>query len=87
MCIMNETKTMTTIYDTELFHELRANPEWETLWTTDETGHYPIPKVGIPTLRGGLDHISVTKKYVTFHDIGMNGRTHSFRIAPNPAEA
>ena len=46
MLFMKETKTMTTIYDTELFHELRANPEWETLWTTDASGHYPVPKCG-----------------------------------------
>jgi len=88
MLIMKETKTMTTIYDTELFHELRAKPEWETLWTTDASGHYPVPKCGwLPTLRGGLDHISSTNKYVTFHDIGVNGKCHSFRIAPLPEEA
>jgi hypothetical protein len=87
MLIMKETTTMTTIYDTKLFHELRATPEWETLWTTDASGHYPIPKCGwLPTIQG-LDHISSTKKYVTFHDIGVNGKCHSFRIAPNPQEA
>jgi hypothetical protein len=81
MLFMKETKTMTTIYDTELFHELRANPEWETLWTTDASGHYPIPKCGwLPDIHG-LDHISSTNKYVTFH-----GKCHSFRIAPNKGE-
>lgn len=79
---MNSTKTrtMTTIYNTQLFNELLSAPEWETLWTTDASGKYPETKIEIPTLLGGLDHITKTKKYVTFHDVGMNGKTHSFRI-------
>ncbi len=71
---------MQTLRDDKLFAELQANPEWETLWTVGEDGHSPITKIWIPTLMGGLDHITVTKKYVTFHDIGCNGRDHSFRI-------
>jgi hypothetical protein len=84
---ITETPTMTTILDTQLFIELRQKPEWETLWTTDASGHYSEPKTGwLPTLLGGLDHISVTKKYVTFHDIGMNGRSRSFRIGLEPSD-
>ena len=70
---------MTTLRNDKLFSELQASPQWETLWT-DRDGHYPTTKIWIPTLRGGLDRITVTKKYVTFHDIGCNGLGNSFRI-------
>jgi len=71
---------MTTLRSDKLFDELQRAPEWETLWTTDASGKYPVTKIWIPTLLGGLDRVTKTKKYVTFHDIGMNGKTHSFRI-------
>ena len=41
---------------------------------------YNLKNPNIPVLFGGLDHISKTKKYFTFHDIGCNGRDNSFRI-------
>ena len=70
---------MQTIYDHKLFEELKQNQGWETLWNNDQ------PKnPNIPVLTGGIDHISKSKKYFTFHDIGCNGRDHSFRIGDQP---
>lgn len=68
---------MITIRNTQLFHELHKTPTWATLWNDDNE-----TKVPIPTLRGGLDHITVTKKYVTFHDVGSNLGDNTFRIGP-----
>lgn len=71
---------MQSIYDHKLFEELKKSPEWQTLFTSD----YNFKNSNIPTLAGGLDHISKTKKYFTFHDIGCNGRDNSFRIGDQP---
>ena len=67
---------MKTIYDHELFQELVENPCWQTLFDAD----FCFKNPNIPILSGGIDHISKTKKYFTFHDIGCNGRDNSFRI-------
>lgn len=67
---------MKTIRDQQLFQELKKDLSWETLFDAD---FYP-KNPNIPTLWGGLDHISKTKKYFTFHDVGCNGRDNSFRI-------
>ena len=67
---------MKTLKDHKLFQELVENPCWETLFDAD----YNLKNPNIPVLFGGLDHISKTKKYFVFHDIGCNGRDNSFRI-------
>lgn len=67
---------MKTIYDHQLYAELEKEPAWKTLFYHD---FYP-KNPNIPILAGGLDHISKTKKYFVFHDIGCNGRDNSFRI-------
>ena len=67
---------MKTIYDHQLYAELKKDLSWETLFD----GDYCLKNPNIPALFGGLDHISKTKKYFTFHDIGCNGRDNSFRI-------
>ena len=67
---------MKTLKDHNLFQELVENPCWETLFDAD---FYP-KNPNIPVMFGGLDHISKTKKYFYFHDIGCNGRDNSFRI-------
>lgn len=67
---------MITIYDDKLYEELKKDPSWKTLFDAD---FYP-KNPSIPILCGGLDHISKTNKYFTFHDIGCNGRDNSFRI-------
>jgi hypothetical protein len=71
---------MITIKDSELFQELVENPCWRTLFDADFCPKNP----NIPVLAGGLDHISKTKKYFTFHDIGciVGGvlKDNSFRI-------
>jgi hypothetical protein len=67
---------MKTLKDHKLFQELVENPCWETLFDAD---FYP-KNPNIPVLFGGLDHISKTKKYFTFNDIGCNGMDNSFRI-------
>ena len=75
---------MYTIYDHQLYTELKEclsdgagnRKLWETLFDED----YYLKNPNIPVLFGGLDHISKTKKYFTFHDIGCNGRDNSFRI-------
>ena len=67
---------MKTIYDDKLYEELKKNFSWKTLFDADFCPKNP----NIPVLAGGLDHISKTKKYFTFHDIGCNGRDNSFRI-------
>jgi hypothetical protein len=68
---------MITIYDDKLYEELKKNFSWDTLFDDD----YNLKNPSIPILAGGLDHISKTKKYFTFHDIGCNGRDNSFRIS------
>lgn len=68
---------MKTIYDHQLYTELKKDFSWETLFVDDDS-YYKNPN--IPILCGGLDHISKTKKYFTFHDIGCNGMDNSFRI-------
>jgi hypothetical protein len=68
---------MITIYDNRLYADLEKNPDWKTLFGADFNPKNP----NIPVLAGGLDHISKTKKYFTFHDIGCNGRDNSFRIS------
>ncbi len=68
---------MKTIYDNRLYADLEKNPDWKTLFDAD---FYP-KNPNIPVLAGGLDHISKTKKYFYFHDIGCNGRDNSFRIS------
>lgn len=67
---------MKTIYDHQLYADLEKNPDWETLFDDD----YCLKNANIPILAGGLDHISKTKKFFVFHDIGCNGRDNSFRI-------
>ena len=67
---------MITIYDDKLFAELKKDFSWETLFDND----YNLKNVNIPIFFGGLDHMSKTNKYFTFHDIGCNGRDNSFRI-------
>ncbi len=67
---------MKTIYDNELYAELKKDLSWETLFDDD----YCLKNSNIPVLSGGLDHISKTKKFFVFHDIGCNGRDNSFRI-------
>ena len=67
---------MTTINDSKLYNELKKNPSWETLFDAS----YERKNPNIPVLFGGLDHISRTRKYFYFHDIGSNGRDNSFRI-------
>ena len=67
---------MKTIYDHQLYAELKKDLSWETLFDDD----YCLKNSNIPILSGGLDHISKTKKYFVFHDIGCNGRDNSFRI-------
>lgn len=72
---------MKTIYNHQLFEELKANPSWDTLFDNNK-----IKNNEIPILSGGLDKITQTKKYITFHDIGCNGHDNSFRIGDNPQE-
>jgi hypothetical protein len=67
---------MITIYDDKLYEELKKDPSWKTLFDAD---FYP-KNPNIPVLAGGLDHISKTKNFFVFHDIGCNGRDNSFRI-------
>jgi len=67
---------MITIYDNRLYADLEKNPDWKTLFGADFNPKNP----NIPILFGGLDHISKTKKFFVFHDIGCNGRDNSFRI-------
>ena len=73
---------MNYIYDHQLFEELTKNPSWEVLFDDD----YNLKNPNIPTLFGGLDHISKTRKYFTFHDIGCNGKDASFRIGDWPIQ-
>jgi hypothetical protein len=70
---------MITIYDDKLYEELKKNFSWDTLFDDD----YNLKNPSIPILAGGLDHISKTKKFFVFHDIGCNGRDNSFRIGRN----
>lgn len=67
---------MHTIYDHQLYTELKKDLSWETLFDED----YYLKNPNIPVLFGGLDHISKTKKFFYFHDIGCNGKDASFRI-------
>jgi hypothetical protein len=75
---------MHTIYDHQLYTELKEclsdgagnRKLWETLFDED----YNLKNPNIPVLFGGLDHISKTKKFFYFHDIGCNGKDASFRI-------
>ena len=75
--IITEHIEMITIRNTELFLELKRMPEWETLF--DGTN---IKDSEIPSLWGGLDHISVKNNGIYFYDIGSNGRDNSFVIRP-----
>jgi cytochrome b involved in lipid metabolism len=34
----------------------------------------------MPALAGGLDHINISKRQITVHDIGCNGRDCSFIV-------
>lgn len=67
---------MITIYDDKLFADLEKKTEWATLFDADFCPKNP----NIPVLAGGLDHISKSKKFFIFYDIGCNGRDNSFRI-------
>ena len=71
---------MHTIYDHQLYTELKKDLSWETLFDDD----YYFKNPNIPNLFGGISHISKTKKYFTFHGIGCNGRDNSFRIGDRP---
>jgi len=75
---------MQTIYDHKLYTELKKNPSWENLWDNSNPAHPELKNASIPVLAGGLDRITKTKKYITFHDIGSNGRDKSFRIGDQP---
>ena len=67
---------MKTIYDHQLYTELKKDLSWKTLFDAD---FYP-KNSNIPILCGGIDHIKRTKKFFVFLDIGCNGRDNSFRI-------
>ena len=67
---------MKTIIDSKLYTELKKELCWGTLFDDD----YCPKNIEIPVLAGGLDHISETKKFFVFHDIGCNGRDNTFRI-------
>jgi len=67
---------MVTIRDNGLFDDLKAKLEWHTLFNADFSPKNP----NLPILVGGLDHITITQKAVTFHDIGCNGKGNTFRV-------
>lgn len=68
---------MKTIYNNKLYNELKKDLSWENLFADNEG---TLKDSRIPVLAGGLDHISKTKKFFVFHDIGCNGKDNSFRI-------
>lgn len=59
--------------------DTREDIEWR-LWKCLFDDNGDIEDNDIPILAGGLDHITVTKNQVVFHDIGCNGKDNSFVI-------
>jgi hypothetical protein len=56
--------------------------DWEALQTAETwwKGLCETDLFDEVNLHGGLDHVTATKKQITFHDIGCNGRDNTFTI-------